>query len=291
MANYLSPETSSFSTPSLGEKEFHELAKLVYDQCGIKLPIAKRTMLESRLSKRLRILNISSFKDYIDHVTSKEEEAGELIQMIDVVTTNKTDFFREHHHFEFLHNDLLPAFSERKTRKEPFRFWSAACSTGEEPYTAAMVLNAYKEQTDGFDYSIFASDVSTKVLIHAKRAVYSESRVDDIPVAFRKKYLLRSKDRSKPSFRIGPELRKKVSFGWLNFMNRSLDVEGSFDVIFCRNTLIYFDRPTQAAVVTKLIQKLKPGGYLFIGHSESLFQHDLPLRQVMPTVYQLIEQH
>jgi len=242
-------------------------------------------MLESRLSKRLRLLNIASYKEYIQFVTSAEGIENELIHMIDVVTTNKTDFFREPHHFDFLKDVLLPEFSQEEKNRRPYSVWSAACSTGEEPYTLAMVLQDYAFQNQGFSYSILATDISTQVLQKAKAAIYNPDRVIDIPLAVKQRYLLKSKNSEKPTVRIVSGLRDKVDYRHLNLMDSQLNVEGDLDIIFCRNVLIYFDRKTQLEVVDKLIQKLRPGGYLFIGHSESLHQFNLPIKQVRPTVF------
>ena len=277
-------ENNSLSgTVRLSIPEFQHLARLVYEQCGINLSDSKKIMLESRLNKRLRALKMISFKDYIHYLGSNEGMKNELVHMIDVVSTNKTDFFREPNHFDFLTQTVLPlSLKEGKTK---INVWSAACSSGEEPYTLAMVLQDFAHLNSGFDYRIFASDISTDVLQKAALAVYPLARTTDIPMAAKKKYLLKSKDTLKPTVRIVPELRKKIHFGRINFMDASLPVDELFDVIFCRNALIYFDRKTQQEVVRKLLGKLRKGGHLFIGHSESLYQLDLPIVQVKPTIY------
>jgi len=279
--------TEIHSIPStlsrLTQDEFHRLSALVFKECGINLPISKKVMLESRLNKRLRALKITSFKEYINLLTSEAGMVQELINMIDVVTTNKTDFFREPHHFTFLQENILPKLA---SERHAIKIWSAACSSGEEPYTLAMVLEDFANSTRGFSYEIFGSDISTVMLQKASTAVYSMERVDCIPLEFKKKYLLKSKDTERPTVRITPSLRNKVKFARINFMDAVLPVaDGMFDIIFCRNVLIYFDRKTQLEVVRKLIDSLSPGGYLFIGHSESLHQADLPLVQEKPTIY------
>jgi chemotaxis protein methyltransferase CheR len=275
--------TDSSSISRLSSSEFKQLSELVYKEVGINLPDSKKIMLESRLNKRLRILGMASFKVYVQYLTSIEGKANELISMIDEVTTNKTDFFREPHHFEYLQQNILPQLIEEG--KNSIRIWSAACSSGEEPYTLAMVMQEFNRINRALDYNIFGSDISTEVLQKAVLAVYSMERAMDIPLPFRQKYLLKSKDTLKPTVRIVPDLRSKVRFGRVNLMDNVLSVEGFFDVIFCRNVLIYFDRKTQMDVVRKLTDKLKPGGYLFIGHSESLYQLDLPITQIKPTIY------
>lgn len=270
------------SLARLSSNEFDQLVKLVYDQCGINLTPAKKVMLESRLSKRLRVLGMDAFKDYIDHVTSAEGMEQELVHMIDVVTTNKTDFFREPHHFDYLKNDILPEFQANFRRD--FKVWSSACSTGEEPYTLAMVLQDFADQSGSFSYKILASDISTHVLQRAASAIYSEHLVAALPMSIKQRYLLRSKDKERPTVRIVPTLRKKVEFMRVNLMDNAWAMDDQ-DVIFCRNVLIYFDRKTQLEVVRKLVQKLRPGGYLIIGHSESLHAFDLPIQQVRPTIF------
>jgi chemotaxis protein methyltransferase CheR len=211
--------------------------------------------------------------------------AHELINMIDVVTTNKTDFFREPHHFTFLQENILPKLAKEK---RTVKVWSAACSSGEEPYTLAMVLEEFGRSLHGFNYEIFGSDISTVMLQKASLAVYAMERANCIPLELKKRYLLKSKDTERPTVRIASSLRSKVSFARINFMDTELPIHGMFDVIFCRNVLIYFDRKTQLEVIRKLMDNLSVGGYLFIGHSESLHQADLPLIQERPTIYKKV---
>jgi chemotaxis protein methyltransferase CheR len=266
--------------------EFSTLSLLVYQQCGIKLPESKKIMLESRLNKRLRVKGYVHFSDYIKYLVSEEGMRNELIQMIDVVTTNKTDFFREPHHFDFMREVILPEFLQNNGRM--IKTWSAACSTGEEPYSLAMVLQDFFQDHRAPDYSIFASDISTEVLKKAAMAIYHPDRIKGIPLTIKQKYFLKSKNQEKPTVRITPDLRRRVVFGRINFMDHVLPVDEMFDVIFCRNVLIYFDKQTQQDVLLKICNKLKVNGYLFVGHSESLFQLQLPLKQVKPTIYKRI---
>jgi chemotaxis protein methyltransferase CheR len=208
--------------------------------------------------------------------------------MVDVVTTNKTDFFREAAHFDFLTNELLPKKHKDHNAAAPLKVWSAGCSTGEEPYTLAMVLAEFAEKMPAFDYEIFATDISTRVLEAAETAVYTEEKVQPVPLYFKKKYLLKSKDPKSKTVRVVPELRKKISFERLNFIDGDVSAYPVFNIVFCRNVLIYFDRPTQEKVIRKLCSRLEPGGYLFLGHSESISQLQLPLQQVQPTVFKKI---
>jgi chemotaxis protein methyltransferase CheR len=230
---------------------------------------------------------MSNFKDYIDYVFSKEGLNNEIIHMLDVVSTNKTDFFREPIHFDFLSQEVLPQFILDKNYRT-LKVWSAGCSSGEEPYTIAIVLADFAEKNPGFDYSIVGTDISTQILQKAADAVYNEDRVQIIPIETKKKYFLRSKDRVNPTVKVESSLRRKVRFGRLNFMDSYYDVPEMFDAIFCRNVLIYFDRETQEKVIQKLCAKLKPNGYFFLGHSESIMNMDVPLKQVKPTIFRRI---
>jgi chemotaxis protein methyltransferase CheR len=272
----------------LSDHEFDRLSNFIFSNYGIKMPKVKKVMLQSRLQKRLRELNLNNFKDYVDYVFSSEGQDNEVIHMIDVVSTNKTDFFREPVHFDFLSGHVLPEFIQGNSLHKPFKIWSAGCSSGEEPYTISIVLSEFKAKYPNFDYSIMATDISTRILKHAVEATYKEPRIEGIPLALKKKYFLRSKDRSNPSVRVVPELRKKVTFGRLNFMDSNYAINETFDQIFCRNVLIYFDRPTQEAVINKLCMKLKPGGYFFLGHSESITNISVPLEQIKPTIFRRV---
>lgn len=202
--------------------------------------------------------------------------------MIDQVTTNKTDFFREPAHFDYLTSKVLPELTRSKKR---VMIWSAGCSSGEEPYTLAMVLNEYRDGYQSPDFLILATDISTRVLEKAKLAVYEHERVVPIPPALQKKYLLRSKDKTKNIYRVVFGLRKQVQFRKLNFMNEDFGFREKMDIIFCRNVIIYFDKPTQERLLNKLCEHLSPDGYIFVGHSETLFGMNVPLVQVAPTIY------
>lgn len=273
----------SYYDVKLSDKDFAKLSNFIYHQYGIKMPEAKRIMLQSRLQKRLRALQIPSFGQYVDYVFSPQG-SDEIIHMMDVVSTNKTDFFRENQHFEFLLDTVLPEIYETN-HQNYVKIWSAGCSSGEEPYTMAMVLSEYQQKVRGFDFQIMGSDLSTIVLEKAVQAIYAEDRVDVIPYDIKKKYLLRSKDRTKPTVRIVPELRRKAMFKRINFMDEVYDAPMDFDIVFCRNVLIYFDRPTQERVINKLCRHLKPGGFFFLGHSESVTGINVPLKQIKPTVF------
>lgn len=271
----------------LSDADFARLSRLVYDYCGIKLPPHKKSMLESRLRRRLRVHGLQSFEAYCDYVFSHDGMEQEFISLIDVVTTNKTDFFREPAHFNFLAEQALPALIEQCGAgiDRPLQVWSAGCSSGEEPYTLAMVLSEFGKLYQGYRFNIIGTDISTRVLEHARLGIYALDKVAPVPEALKKRYLLKSRDSEKPQVRIVPELRSLVSFLRLNFMEDRFDGPGAVDIIFCRNVIIYFDRPTQQAMLERLCSHLAPGRFIFMGHSETLHGMNLPLTQVSPSVY------
>lgn len=265
----------------MSEQEFIKFSSFIYTHFGINMTMAKKVMLESRLQKRIHAIGLPSFKTYFELVTSKEGEA-ELLEMIDVVSTNKTDFFREPTHFDYLSEKVLPAYLPKRS----IRLWSAGCSSGEEPYTIAMVIADFAQKKGPIDYSICATDISLTMLHKGAQAVYGMDRVAGIPLEYKLKYFLKSKDTQNPTVRIVPELRRRVAFERLNFMDAQYtQITGMFDVIFCRNAIIYFDRKTQEQVINKLCRKLTKGGVLFLGHSESITDFNVPLEQLKPTVF------
>ena len=271
----------------LTQAEFDQLSKFIYDELGIKLPAVKKVMLESRLQKRLRVLQIKSFKEYIEYLFSNDGNRNEMVHMFDVVTTNKTDFFREPAHFDYMNNFILNEIVG-DNKNYNLKLWSAGCSSGEEPYTLTMVLNEAIEKGMISDFSITATDISTQILKLAVDGIYSMNKINDIPLNYKKKYLLKSKDPLNNTVRIVPELRSKISFSRLNFMDDSYNLTNIFDIIFCRNVIIYFDRQTQEKVINRLCSKLRKGGYLFLGHSESITGMDIPLVNIKPTVFRKI---
>ncbi len=279
--------TRPSSMVGMNDKDFKRFSEFIHAECGIKLPSSKKTMVEARLQKRLRQLGMATFREYNDFLFSPAGLAEELGQLIDAITTNTTEFFREPRHFEILRATVLPAWSKEHLQERKLRLWSAGCSSGEEPYTLAMVLSEFAEDLPGFRFSILATDISTQVLAKARRAIYPEDRVAGMNYELKRKYLLRSRDRQRKLVRIAPALRDVVTFSRLNFMGEFRFSE-PMDIIFCRNVMIYFDRGTQEALLKKFCRQLRQDGHLFIGHSESLTGMDLPLRQVFPTVYRRI---
>jgi len=270
----------------LTDTEFLKLSEFIYREYGIKLPLHKKLMLQSRLRSRLKEHNLMNYSNYIDFLFSSRGQQIELIHMIDVVTTNKTDFFREPDHFDFLYSVVLPEHINKTKQGTNFKIWSAGCSTGEEPYTMAIILSEFKAIHPGFMFSILATDISSRVLETAQMAIYPENKVDVIPLSLKKNYILKSKDKSRQEVRIVASLRNSILFERQNLMELSKYDKKGFDAIFCRNTLIYFDRPTQVKVVSALVEKLNPNGYLFIGHSESMLNEQaLLIKRIAPTIY------
>jgi chemotaxis protein methyltransferase CheR len=271
----------------LSTQDFERLSRFIFIEYGIKMNPLKKTMLESRLQKRLHALQLFSFREYCNYLFSPEGQTKEIIPLVNVITTNKTDFFRESAHFNFLSMQVLPELMASSGKSNHrLQVWSAGCSTGEEPYTLAMVISEFAEAKGAtIDYQITGTDLSTQVLQHAINAVYTEERAAAIPQTIRRKYFLRSKDSTLKTVRIIPELRRRVSFQPLNFMDTAYDLPVTFDIVFCRNVLIYFDRLTQEKVINRLCARLKTGGYFFLGHSESVSDMQVPLRQIKPTVF------
>ena len=266
---------------SITADEFHRFQELVYQQAGIALSDNKKSLIVSRLSKRLRELELPTFQSYYEYVVQSQDEE-ELTQLLDLISTNKTDFFREPTHFEFLKNQVIPTLVHTKH----IRIWSAASSTGEEPYTIAMTVYDAVENPEQWNIKILASDISTRVLAAAAKGIYEEERIKDLPKALISRHFLRGKEQQEGYVKVKPHLSKMVVYRRINLMEDRYPIRSSLDVIFCRNVMIYFDQQTQAALMAKFNRYLKPGGYLFIGHSESLQWVDHPFEYVGPTIYQ-----
>jgi len=270
----------------LSDYDFKRLSEFIYGQYGINLYPKKRLLVKSRLQKRIKHLGLKDYSEYCDFLLKSEEGLSESIQMIDRISTNKTDFFREADHFEYLTNRFLEDYLNPNYSNN-LKIWSAGCSSGQEAYTIAMVLSEVKNKWN-LNFEIFASDISISMLEAGKKAIYPFDQLDQIPDQYRKKYLLRSKDKSNPKFRINTILRNKVHFFHGNLLKEQTNFNEKMDIIFCRNTLIYFDRETQVTVINNLLDKLKPNGHLFIGHSESLINMDFPLEHIFSAVYKKI---
>jgi chemotaxis protein methyltransferase CheR len=261
-------------------EELARLARVLRDGTGIVLKDNKQLLAETRLRHRARELGLPSLRHYCDHLWSDNAEGAEREHLIDALTTHQTSFFREAHHFEFLSSVVLPAIGRRQITA-----WCAGCSTGEEAWTLAMVLADHRERARFPDFEILATDVSAESLRQAASAVYEERSIQDIQEDFRRKYLLRSRDRRRALVKIAPELRGHVQFTQANLVAAQPEITPSADVIFCRNVMIYFDKPTQRLLLNRLVQALAPGGYLFLGHAEAIMGRTWPLSPAGPTTY------
>lgn len=268
----------------LSARNFQRLARFIHDYSGIKMPASKRTMLEGRLRRRMRATRIDTLNGYCDYLFEQDGLDSETIHLIDAVTTNKTEFFREPAHFDFLADKGLPALEARG--KRDIKIWSAACSTGAEPYTIAMVMDEFCAKRRGLSYSVLCTDICTEVLDKALAGRFSEQMIEPVSMARRRQYVMRSRHPAQEEVRIHPSLRSKLSFGRLNLMDDAYPVANDHDMIFCRNILIYFDKQTQQKVLSRLCDHLSPGGYLFLGHSESISDLTLPVSQIANTVFQ-----
>lgn len=267
----------------LSPQSFARFARFITGELGIKMPESKLMMVQSRQLRRVRDLRLNSVEQYCEYFfTSSNAEERE--HFINAITTNKTDFFREPEHFDYLTRVALPSLTAGRPG-ERTKVWSAGCSSGEEPYTLAMVLQEYAAGHTGFDFAILGTDISTKVLDRARSAIYQDSQILPVPPELRRKYVWRSRANNQALARIAPELRRTVTFHALNFMDEDYRIHDVFDAVFFRNVLIYFDRSTQEAVINKMCRNLAAGGYFFAGHSESLAGLDVPLRCVHPSVF------
>jgi chemotaxis protein methyltransferase CheR len=270
---------------TISRADFGRLRSLIYAQSGINLNVDKKTMLELRIKRRLKHLNLASFSEYCEYLFGRQGQKDEMVHFLDVVTTNKTDFFREPEHFEYLVQSALPELFARNRRERQLLVWSAGCSTGEEPYTLAMIMNEFAQSHPGFQFRVLATDIATTVLAKASLGIYTSDVVRPVPQDLRRKYLMRSRDRSSNLLRVVPELRRMIEFRRLNFKDADYGLAEKADIIFCRNVIIYFDRQTQEQILRRLAQNLLPGGYCFVGHSEALHGMDLPLAPIGPALY------
>jgi chemotaxis protein methyltransferase CheR len=270
--------------PDLTEDEFERLRALIRHHTGIHLNASKKALLYGRLSRRIRELGLRGFADYLRSV---RDDTAECEQMIDRVTTNETHFFREPTHFTYLESTLVPAWiqaAESGARSKDVRAWSAGCSTGEEPYSLAMTLHDHLPAKDGWSVDVLATDISTRVLDAADQATWPIERAAEVPELLLKRFMLQGVGSQAGKMRASAHLRRAVRVERVNLIDERYSVQGPFDLIFCRNVLIYFDRELKRRVVERLSEHLAPGGHLFVGHAESI--HEMPaLRCVWPTVY------
>jgi chemotaxis methyl-accepting protein methylase/signal transduction histidine kinase len=262
----------------LNEKHFKKVSQLVYRFSGINLKDGKESLVRARLMKRLRALRMGSFEEYLKYIES-DRGGEELSCMIDAMTTNKTFFFREAEHFNYLREKILPELKGQR-----LRFWSAACSSGEEPFSLAILLMENVPQIKSRDVRILATDISTKMLNKARRAVYEEGTLRDVPRLFLQKYFIKVLNQHPLAYQVKDNVSSMVQLTLLNLMD-SWPMKGPFNVIFCRNVMIYFDRPTQQKLINRFWELIEPGGYLFVGHSESLSAISHKFKYIRPATY------
>jgi chemotaxis protein methyltransferase CheR len=275
----------SLLTPSLFEK----FQALIYQEAGIWLATHKHALLTGRLARRLRLLGLSSMREYY-HLVTQPDQQHERALMIDCITTNETHFFREPRHFDYLSQRVFPRWHEEATagqRSTCLRVWSAGCSSGEEPYSLAMLLLKHFP-IEKWDVEVIATDISTRVLEKAREAVYPIEKMKDIPPEYLRAYMLKGRGDDKGFMKASPELHRVVRFARVNLHADSYPLQGFFDLIFCRNVLIYFDQKSKEKVINGLVRHLSPSGLLFVGHSENLNGISPNVRTVAPTVYALM---
>jgi chemotaxis protein methyltransferase CheR len=263
---------------NLEKAQFERISQLVYQLTGINLHSGKEELVNARLTKRLRALGLKTFDAYMEYL-KRDNSEEELVAMIETMTTNKTSFFRESHHFNYLCRQIVPGLRNRKVR-----IWSAGCSSGEEAYTIVILLNEAIQDFGLWDISVLATDLSSRMLARARKGIYDTNHLRDVPPLLISKYFTCIEANSVRRYQVIEPLRRHVHFARLNLME-GWPMRGPFDVIFCRNVMIYFDKPTQERLMNRFWELLKPGGYLFIGHSESLTGSRHKFRYVQPAIY------
>ncbi len=275
------------SKPELTDREFLLFRELISSKTGISLRDTKCPMLSARLQRRLRQLNLPNFSAYYQFLVSQDTGGAERRELINCITTNKTSFFREPHHFAMLAGIFQGAL-EASPQARPFSVWSAACSTGEEPFTIAMTLSDLLDRSSvSREFSVLATDIDTQVLHFGRASIYQEADLEPVPPPFRQRFFLRGSGSQAGRYRVKPQLREQVDFRQLNLIDPAWEVTGPFDAIFCRNALIYFEHETQNRILRRLISYLKPRGYLMVGHSEQLHWMTDVLELVGTTTYRV----
>jgi chemotaxis protein methyltransferase CheR len=272
----------STAIETIGDADYDFLCRLVYERSRINLGSDKKALVSARVAKRLRALKIAGYQEYCRWLREAADEE-ELTLLVDVISTNHTHFFREQEHFNWMRSSALPEWRDSAPADETFRLWSSACSSGEEPYTLAIVLAEFFAGSRG--WSIDATDISTRVLGTAERAIYDSGKLSSISPELQRKYFQRGSGKWEGCYRVKDSLRSLVRFQHLNLFQPAYPFSRRFHMIFCRNVMIYFDRPTQETLVNRLAGQLEDGGYLLVGHSESLSGIRHSLRQLQPAIY------
>lgn len=275
----------------LRTEQFERVAAFVEEAAGIRMPASKREMVQARLGRRLRALGIRDYDEYLAYAFESPDGEAERAHLIDVVTTNQTEFFREADHFDFLTRCALPAMMHVDPSlgvSRPLVAWSAGCSTGEEPYSIAMALADHRLRAGQLSHVVYGTDICTDALQHATEGVYDEQHLDHVPPRMRGRYVHKGGGLGPARARIAPHIRHRVRFARMNLISDRPPFPQLADIVFCRNVLIYFERPTQLRVLARLAEHMRPGGYLFVGHSEMLQGLDLPFTACAPTVHQRV---
>jgi chemotaxis protein methyltransferase CheR len=267
------------------DRHFQHLRAVIHQHTGIHLAETKRELVYSRLSRRLRKLGLEAFDDYLQLLG--EHDPGEFTEFVNAITTNLTAFFREPHHFDYLATTLLPELIKARQRERRLRIWSAGCSTGEEPYSIVMVLLESLPEINQWDARVLATDLDTEVIRKAMAGIYAAERVNGLSAARLKRWFQKGSGSREGLVRVAPELRRLITFKPLNLMH-SWPMRGQFDLIFCRNVVIYFDKKTQRALFDRFANVLCSDGHLFIGHSESLFNLSERFESIGKTMYRRI---
>ena len=275
--------TITLEPAELSEKQFQTISGLVKDLCGINLHEGKRELVKARLTKRLRELQMSNYAQYVDFIATDQGQP-ELLSMLDALSTNLTSFFRESAHFDLLRGKVLPEILRTRTQDRRIRIWSAGCSSGEEPYSIAIVLRETLGSLGGWDAKVLATDLSRRVLETARRGVYGKDRLRQVPSRMVSEHFRSAGADAPDKYEVHDSLRQMVTFARLNLMD-PWPMRGPFDAIFCRNVMIYFDKPTQNRLVDRFWDLLGSGGLLFLGHSESLTGVRHRFKYVQTTVY------
>ncbi len=252
---------------SFAESDFNRVKKMVYDFAGIDLNDSKKNLVYNRLSKRIRFLSLLSFRQYLDYV--EEQGEVEFMHLINAITTNLTSFFRETHHFEYLASTIIPMLLKKNAGSKKIRIWSAGCSTGEEPYSLAVVLK--ETVPSGWDARVLATDLDTNVVEAGKKGIYKLERLKGVSDERVKSWFLKGSGSKQGLVKVKPELQKVIDFGQINLMD-SWSIKDQVDVVFCRNVVIYFDKKTQSTLFNRYADLLPEHGHLLIGHSESLYK-------------------
>ncbi len=282
------PNSLESAVRPLSDREFYRFQLLIHHDAGIYLSDAKKALVTGRLMRRLRSLGLATFGSYLELVES-DGSGEERAHMLDCICTNETHFFREPRQFEFLDEQVLPRWKELAAAgnmPKRIRAWSTACSTGEEPYSLAMLLRTHFPLSEGWRVEVVASDLSRKAISAAREGVWPVTSAEQIPPVYRRAYMLRGVRSAEGKMHARPELQEMIEFRRINLNDSAYPIDGAFQLIFCRNVLIYFDRQTKSAVIDRLSRHLAPGGLLFLGHAETILAGEHGLQHIGPAAYQ-----